>query len=71
MMMNNSLGSAHGYQVKVDGKSFYGEATTSKAAKGIAALDALNYLQVVKHAIALWALAPFVWHLGTWKNKWS
>lgn len=49
MLMQNELGHALGFQIEVEGKTFYGEGTTVKNAKGLAALDALTYLKVIDH----------------------
>ena len=46
LLVQNELGHAHGFQVKIEDKNFYGEGSSMKIAKGLAALDALTYIKV-------------------------
>ena len=46
LLIHNELGHCIGYQVQIEGKTFYGEGSTAKIAKGLAAQDALTYIKV-------------------------
>ena len=46
LLIHNELGNCIGYQVQIGDRTFYGEGSTAKIAKGLAAKDALTYIKV-------------------------
>ena len=47
LLIHNELGNCIGYQVQIGDRTFYGEGSTAKIAKGLAAKDALTYIKVL------------------------
>ena len=64
MFMHNELGHAHGYQVTVEGKNFYGEGSSLKIAKGLAALDALTWIKVCSQLVLYFSYCGFNYSLS-------